>query len=74
MLGRRVHAGLEPARPGDPRPGGSSPSAAPPSTTAPRDEPVVAPPYIASVRWVTLASGRSLQVRPTAAGRATDAL
>ncbi|MDQ2758718.1 MAG: DUF2599 domain-containing protein [Actinomycetota bacterium] len=44
-----------------------------PEATSSRPEPGAPPPYVAGVRWVTLSRGRSLQVRPTAAGRTTDA-
>ncbi len=52
--------------------GGSPRTGAGPLTATPSAA-QVKPPYVASVRWVTGASGRSLQVRPTSAGRTTEA-
>ena len=50
----------------------TAPPTTPPTTTADRSTPTpLPPPYIASATWVSLPSGRSLRVRPTAAGRAT---
>lgn len=64
------HRPSDPAEPtsGRSAPGGTTdtgstiPQAGPTSTEQP-------PPYIAKVVWVTLPSGRSLQVYPTASGR-----
>lgn len=48
---------------------GAPTAGAPPTATASQPP----PPYVARTRWVRDARGRSLQVTPTAAGRATSA-
>lgn len=52
-------------------PSASAPTGGVPTTTVTASQPP--PPYVARTRWVRDARGRSLQVTPTAAGRATSA-
>ncbi|AZG47957.1 DUF2599 domain-containing protein [Gordonia insulae] len=59
-------------RPTSTTPTVSSTIAGPVGQGTPSTTPVLPPPYVDFVEWVTTAVGPSLQVHPTAAGRRTD--